>query len=230
MSLALLLLTACIHDLSWRDSSDTAPPDAPPPTLADIAAGGGSDGAFIRFDGLVAGTGLTRDGRTFFLQTPDGGAGLRVDLAHAGTIGPLAPGDVLTLQGYLDKDQGSPRLLVWEPDWLRRTGHPVPPPPTTTIDLAVAPWQANAGRLIEVSGLVSLDCPNAIGDIPLDGGLTLSDRFIPLPAAIVEGSRIHAVRGVLVEEWGAWQLWPVDADAVAGVSGGRPCMPAGAAL
>ena len=98
MSLALLLLTACIHDLSWRDSSDTAPPDAPPPTLADIAAGGGSDGAFIRFDGLVAGTGLTRDGRTFFLQTPDGGAGLRVDLAHAGTIGPLAPGAVLTLR------------------------------------------------------------------------------------------------------------------------------------
>ena len=41
----LLLLTACIHDLPWRDTAaDTGPEPDAPPTLPQIAAGGGDDG------------------------------------------------------------------------------------------------------------------------------------------------------------------------------------------
>lgn len=226
MPLALLLLTACVQDLPWRDTSDTGPEPEPPPTLPQLAAGGGDDGAFLRFDGLIVATGPTRDGRTFFLQTPEGDAGLRVDLSFPGTVGPLAPGDVLTLQGYLDRDLGSPRLLVWEPDWLRRDA-PAAPPSPAALDLDTAPWSPNAGRLVRIEGLTSRGCPDAIGDVPLAGDLTLSDRFAPLPEGIVDGTRIDTVEGVLVEEWGAWQLWPVGTAAVAGVSGGRPCLPEG---
>lgn len=226
MPLVLLALTACIHDLPWRDTADTGAPVEPPPTLADIAAGGGDDGAFLRFDALVAATGTTRDGRTFFLQPAEGGAGLRVDLAFAGTAGPIDPGDVITLQGYLDKDQGSPRLLVWEPDWLRREA-PVAAPGATPLDLETADRGPNAGRLVRVEGLTSRGCPDAIGDVPLAGELTLSDRFAPLPDGIVDGTGIAAVEGVLVDEWGAWQLWPVGTAAVEGVSGGLPCLPEG---
>jgi hypothetical protein len=229
MPLVLLALTACIHDLPWRDTADTGEPDAPPPTLPEVAAGGGGDGQFLRFEALVAATGTTRDGGTFFVQDPEGSAGLRVDLAFAGTIGPVSPGDVIDLQGYLDKDQGSPRLIVWEPDWLRRE-LPVDPPAATPLDLETASWAPNASRLVRVEGLTSLGCADAIGDVPLDGGLTLSDRFADLPGGIVEDSRIASVEGVIVEEWGAWRLWPVSTAAVQGVSGGRPCLPEGAEL
>jgi hypothetical protein len=223
----LLLLTACIHDLPWRDTAaDTGPVSEDPPTLPQIAAGGGDDGAFLRFEELVAATGTTRDGRTFFLQTPEGDAGLRVDLSFAGTVGPLAPGDVVTLQGYLDKDQGSPRLLVWEPDWLRRDP-PVDPPTPTLLDLDAAPWSPNASRLVRVEGLTTLGCPDAVGDTPLRDAPTLSDRFVAHPNGLVDGTRIASVEGVLVEEWGVWQLWPVATGAVSGVSGGQPCQPAG---
>lgn len=220
----LLLLTACIHDLPWRDTADTAPPPEPPPTLAAIAAGGGDDGAFLRFEGLVAATGTTADGRTFFLQDAEGGAGLRVDLSFAGGIGPLQPGAVVDLLAYLDKDQGSPRLLVWEPDWIRR-GAPVDPPPPAPLDLSAAPWGPNAGRLVRVEGLTSEGCADAVGDVPLADGLRLSDRFVPHPGGLVEGAHIGSVDGVLVEEWGTWQLWPVAP--ATGVSGGRPCLPPG---
>lgn len=223
----LLLLTACIHDLPWRDTAaDTGPEPDAPPTLPQIAAGGGDDGAFLRFEDLVAATGPTRDGRTFFLQTPEGDAGLRIDLSFAGTIGPLAPGDVISLQGYLDKDQGSPRLLVWEPDWLRRDT-PVAPPTASLLDLDAAPWSPNAGRLVRVEGLASLGCPDAVGDVRLADAPTLSDRFTPHPDGLLEDTRIAWVEGILVEEWGTWQLWPVGEGSVAGVSGGRPCLPSG---
>lgn len=224
MPILLMSLTACIHDLPWRDTTDTGPEPEPAPGLVDVAEGTVDNGAFLRFDGVVAATGLTRDGRTFFVQTPEGHAGLRVELAFTGPVGPMAPGDVLTLQGYLDTGTGSPRLLMWEPDWLRRET-PVDAPEAASIDLAAVSWSREAGRLVGVEALVSLDCPDAIGDIPLAGGLTLSDRFAPHPPGIVEGSDIASVVGVLVEEWGQWQLWPVGPEAVGSVSGGRPCGP-----
>ena len=224
MPILLLSLTACIHDLPWRDTADTGPALEPAPGLVDVAQGTVDNGAFLRLDGVVVATGLTRDGRTFFVQTPEGDAGLRVELAFTGPVGPMAPGDVLTLQGYLDTGMGSPRLLMWEPDWLRRKT-PVAPPEAAPVDLAAVSWSREAGRLVRVEVLESLDCPDAIGDAPLAGGLVLSDRFVPHPAGIMDGTQLGPIEGVLVREWDDWQLWPADAEAIGAVSGGSPCVP-----
>ena len=224
MPFLLLTLTACIHDLPWRDTADTGAEEAVAPALAEVAAGTVENGSFLRFDGLIASTGLTRDGRTFFLQTPEGDAGVRVDLAFTGAIGSMSPGDVITLQGYLDTGLGSPRLLVWEPDWLRREA-PVEPPAAMSLSLDDTSWQAAAGRPIEVENLTAENCPDDIGDVPLRQGPTLSDRFAPLPSGIQVGSTLGSTTAILVQEWDTWQLWPLDASAVQDVSGGRPCSP-----
>jgi hypothetical protein len=217
----LLLLTACVHDLPWRDTADTGPAPEPAPTLADIAAGTTDDGEFVVLEGVVAITGATLDGRTFFVQAADGAAGLRVDLADPGDLGPLGPGVVMDVQGYVDHDIGSARLVMWEPDWLYRSGT-VDPPAPAALDPETDPLEANAGRLVQLADRTTAGCASVIGDVPLDGDLTLSDRFGPL-GDLPDGATIATVGGVLVRESQSWQLWPRGAADLGGVSGGAPC-------
>lgn len=221
MPLFVLTTLACVHDLPWRDTADTGPAEEPEPTLADVAAGRTGDGDFVFLEDVVTATGTTLDGRTFFIQTQDGAAGLRVDLSDPGDVGPLAPGVVMDIQGYVDRDVGSARLVMWEPDWLYRSATTDAPEPAE-IDLSEGIVEADAGRLVRVSGLQTTGCASVIGDVPVGEDLVLSDRFGPL-GDLADGATIATVDGVLVREAEAWQLWPRGAGGLGPATGGVPC-------
>jgi hypothetical protein len=216
-SLSALALTACVHNLDRTDSADTAT-EGPPPTLADAAAGAVADGTTLHLDGVVATTRATTNGGTFFVQNAQGEAGLRVDLAYAGAVEWVRPGDTLDLIGVLDTTAGSPVLDVWEPDWINRTGS-VDPPEPVPLSLEGPPVEGDAGRLVRLTGLVTASCPDAVGNVQLAQDLLLVDRLGPLEVT-ADGATIAQADGALVRIDVRWELWAVD---ISGLSGGTSC-------
>lgn len=185
---------------------------------------GAVDQGSLTLEGVVATSGLTRDGAGFYIQDLGGGplTGLYVFVQQgAQDLDELAPGDVLRLKGRVGEVYGRLELTLEDDADLTVIGSAEPVADTL-------PATASADELAPYGeGLVTLEapsvaaCPDLLGHIDLEGEAEWGDAFVSVLAG--PGDELEALTGVLDTALARYAVHPRAEEDIAGEPTGAGC-------
>jgi hypothetical protein len=186
------------------------------PTETDIEtiqSGAFADDTLVSISGVVATSGLTASGGGFYVQTAGGGenSGLYIYLWSeiADEAANLAPGDELTLEGYVTEYEtdGSSltELTIKDSGKFSVTASGE----TVTVDTVdadtVTDWEVWEGCLVQLGTATTTGEVDSFGAVALDNGLTLDNQFYDMAPAL--GTTYSSLTG-LVSDYYGWKLNP----------------------
>lgn len=216
-SLSLALLVGCnfgIKNNGDDTTDDTATGDDTDvdngTSIADVKTSGQTEGS-VTFTGVIATTGLNRDGEGFFIQDAGGGPWgaiycyLPFDTADLY----IEVGDKLTVTGELTDFYGWLELTVSSGTAIQPTG--TGEVTVSAVDPAgVNDWEQWESQLIEVGAATVTEGPNRYNEALLNNGLRIDDLVWTYvdeyPSR--QGSSFTNVRGVLSYSFETWKLNP----------------------
>jgi len=196
---------------------DSGSPVAEEATIYGVHTGN-VEGQVTLHDVIVT-TPLARDGHTLWVQDPGGGphSGLPVYLPRgAETLG-LTVGDTLRLDATTSEAFGRIELLVDDLDDIELTGSADP-----TVDVDIDPLDpAWTGALVLAEEATIAACPDLLGAVALEEGLSLGTAFVDIFAG--PDDALDLVVGVVDTALGEVQLHPRTADDLVGTLVGSSC-------
>jgi len=196
---------------------DSGSPAAEATTIYGVHTGN-VEGA-VTLDDVIATTPLGRDGHTLWVQDPGGGphSGLPVYLPRGAETLDLAVGDTLRLDATTSEAFGRTELLVDDLDDIEVTGTADP-----TVDVDVDPLDpAWTGALVLYEEPTIAACPDLLGAVALDEGLSLGTAFVDIFAG--PDDELEVAVGVVDSALGEVQLHPRTADDLVGTLLGSSC-------
>lgn len=174
-----------------------------------VDAGTVSDGDPVALTGVVTTTGMTADGKGFFVQDYGGGAwsGVYVYVGSSGVT--VSEGSSVNITGevseyydFTEVDASAGTVDISDTDM-------VPEVVATPLDAAPSDWEPYEGCLLELSDLSVTSAVDSYGQASTSFGIFLDDLFLTPPVA--SGDSFSAVTGPLYYSFSEWKLEPESA-------------------
>ncbi len=221
--LSFALLCACglqPNTVTDTESGDTGSVLPVGTTVAELQGGLVSPGEVVTLNRVIATTGLTADGKGFFVQDAGGGefSGLYVYLQSGGDDVQVEPGLELSLTGEVkefpeEEAETETELVVSSATNVVVTGTG-----EITVDpvevAAITDWEAWESCMISVGPAEVTEGINNYGEVTLDNGLKMDNLFFDFEADA--GDSFTNVTAVLGYKWSEWKLLPRGEDDLEG--------------
>jgi len=213
--LSFALLCACgLQPKTVTDTGDddTGSVSTSGATVADLQGGLVSPGEVVTLNRVIATTGLTADGKGFFVQDAGGGefSGLYVYLQSGGDEVQVEPGLELSLTGEVkefpeEEAETETELVVSSATNVVVTG--TGEITVDAVDVAsVTDWEPWESCIVSVGAVEVTEGVNNYGEVTLGNGLKMDNLFFDFEADA--GDTFTNVTAVLGYKWSEWKLLP----------------------
>jgi len=221
--LSFALLSACglqPKTVTDTESGDTGSVSSGGATVADLQGGLVSPGEVVTLNRVIATTGLTADGKGFFVQDAGGGeySGLYVYLQAGGDDVQIEPGLELSLTGEVkefpeEEAETETELVISSATNVVVTG--TGEITVDAVDVAsVTDWEPWESCIISVGAVGVSEGINNYGEVTLDNGLKMDNLFFDFEANA--GDSYTNVTALLGFKWSEWKLLPRAAEDLEG--------------
>lgn len=183
------------------DCTEGEPPETA--TIASLRQDGFVEGAQVVLEGVVATSGLTEDGKGFFVQDAGGGphTGLYVYL-QSGSFSP-EPGMVLDITGEITEYYEMLEIKVTGSD-ITDTGADQTPV-ASTLSSTPADWEAYEGALVTLPNL-GITATADYGEVETSAGINVDDLFFD--HGLAAGTTLDSLTGAITYSYSAYKVCP----------------------
>jgi len=179
-------------------------------TVSDLQDGTLGEGAVVTLTDVIATSGLTADGKGFFVEDAGGGMWSGIYVYVGSNAVTVAAGDQLTIVGTTSEYYDYTELSIGGAADIVKTGTGTVTP--TVLSSVPSDWEPYEGVLVTLNGLDVTSDPDSFGEESTSwGSLMLNDSFFSYFDSVSSGDHLSSVTGTISYSYKLWLLNPRDA-------------------